>query len=322
MRQLLQSLKKRYPNDDKDKINHWVNCQYARKGVAMGMGVTLRDVDEYSVVNTVERAIDNLSLPFEDLYSSIKVVARINSTYSAFEPVIHVGFAVYQRIFIEAGMVINDLLFGFNADEVIYSGSQKHIEYTQGKRSNDSIEPKVENVFINYELPAIDIKGSLIIDAEEISAVKESGINNGLNGVNPYSDDEWLSIAAALVFKRLMSDANFTAIVKVFPQSTVTYVKDIIALSEECYGKVKGDDDDNLVYSSYGKVIARKFKRFNIMDKKKHEVAIVKEVVAAKKEVVLEETALNTNNSDSANKLTVMPVSIKERSNLASFSKF
>lgn len=303
MKPTINYLKNEYGNELHTKIANWVNIQYARSGFLHGQKISLRDCNEIDVLKTVERVKESVSLPFIYLLDGVAIAPRLNSTMSDFEVVAKISAGAFNHAFINAGFVIDDIVFAKQGDEVEYSGTQKHTAY---KLHNDDENAGISCAFMNFSIPSANVKGSVLLNAEEVAAERNSCVLNMFHGLDVFDQQEWEQNCAALLFKRLISESTFMAICKSIDPSHLTFIQDLIALSEEPYSKVV-DGQDNRVLNNYGKVIARKTFRFSALDRK-----ITKDSMYSN----------NVTPISPGKQLDVTPDSFESRTTLNGFSNF
>ena len=269
MKTTINYLRKTFGADHYNDIVNWVNTQYSRRAKQFDQSVSLADCNEFEVMSVVKNAVESLALSVDEVLSGISILPRINDSMSDFEVVCHVHAWLFNTAFSRAGMQVDDIVFAREGDDVAYSGSNKHIDYelTGGNHSSPII-----CAFMNFSFPANGTEGCVMLDKDEVAGVKDAAVEHMFNGLDILSDDEWLDAAVALMFKRLLSESTFTAIHKVLSKEVLNTLANMVAYSEAFFSSKKDDASpgDNKVYNDYGRVIARKFVRFNIVDIKKH----------------------------------------------------
>ncbi len=269
MKTTINYLRKTFGADDYNNIVNWVNAQYSRRGQQFGQSLSLADCNEFEVMSVVKNAVESLALSVDEVISGISILPRINDSMSDFEVVCHINAWLFKNAFTRAGMQVDEVVFARDGDDVAYSGTNKHITY---KAASDSKNSPIICAFMNFSFPANGVKGCVMLDKDEVEGVKDAAVEHMFNGLNILTEDEWLDAAVALMFKRLLSESTFTAIHKVLSKETLNTLANMVAYSEAFFSNKKSDESqgDSKVYNDYGRVIARKFVRFNIVDIKKH----------------------------------------------------
>jgi hypothetical protein len=278
MKAIIHYLAKYYGNKRYAAIVNWVNAQYSRSGELHGQMITLSDVNDFDVVGLLKNTVEILSVPFDTFIDGIQVLPRLNSTSSDFEPILKLNHKAFEKHYISAGLVINDMLIAYEGDEVKYSGNDQHITYSLSKKNEGKV---ILCGFINFSVPDSDVVGSLILTKDEIEGERVSGIANMFNGVDILSTNEWLSSSCALLLKRLLSETTSTSLLKTLKSEEVSYIRELIALSESFYdnGGSGNQKKESQYFSSYGRLIGRCYNRFSAMDKKVHSFNKVKDNV-------------------------------------------
>jgi len=314
MKTVIHYLSKYYGNNHYSEIVSWVNAQYARSGTVHGQPISLNDINDFEIVNTLKDAIEGLSLPFSTLVKGVSVIPRINSTGSDFEAILKLNHLAFLDHYTRAGLVIKDMMFAHEGDTVIYQGADQFIEYDIKDANQDN---KMLCGFINFTVVDTDIEGSILIGSEEIEGEKSSGIANMFNGGEFLSQEEWLSSSMALLLKRLLSEPSSTVLIRELNPEELSYVRELIVLSESFYNgnKVEGTQDSDY-YSDYGRLIGRTYRRFNALDKVKHKADTRVDNVTP---ISLAKTKKREEKNASG---SVVPNSFKERSTPSGFSSF
>lgn len=269
MKAVIHYLTKQYGNTHYNTIVSWVNSQYAKSGTIHGQQISLADVNDFEIVGLLKNTVELLSIPLGTLVTGMHLLPRVNSTGSNFEAILKLNHKAFEKHYVKAGMITNDIIFAHEGDDVQYSGGSEHIKYKLNPANED--KPVICG-FINYSVEDSDIIGSIIIAQDEIEGEKISGTANMFNGVDVLSDDDWLSSSCALLFKRLLSETNSTSLLKTLKSEEVSYIRELIALSESFYEYSSGNNQkrNDDFYSDYGRLIGRCYKRFNAVDKIVH----------------------------------------------------
>jgi hypothetical protein len=315
MKAVIHYLSKHYGNNNYTKLVHWVNTQYSRSGALHGQNISLADVNDFAIVEVLKKHVETLSLPLETLLNGLSILPRINSSGSDFEPVLKLNHKAFMLHFEAAGLIVDDIVFPRRGDKVEYTGSDYH---TKSKLYNKNSDNEVICGFINFSIDGY--QGSLILSNEEIEGEKASGIANLFNGVNTLSDEEWLSSACALLFKRLLSEATSSALLKKLKPEEVSYIRELIDLSEIFYedngNHSKGSN--NKYFNDFGRVIGQCYKRFGALDKKKHSQLERKDNVVP---ISLSKTKSGNNSATSKDEGSA-PKSYAQRTSINGFGKF
>jgi hypothetical protein len=269
MKTTINYLRKTFGADDYNNIVNWVNAQYSRRGTQFGQSVSLADCNEFEAMSVVKNAVESLALSVDEVLFGISILPRINDSMSDFEVVCHINAWLFKNAFTRAGMQVDEVIFAREGDDVAYSGTNKHITY---KSAGDNKNAPILCAFMNFSFPAHGVKGCVMLDKDEVEGVKDAAVEHMFNGLNILTENEWLDAAVALMFKRLLSESTFTTIHKVLSKDVLNSLASMVAYSEAFFSNKKSDESqgDSKVYNDYGRVIARKFFRFNIVDIKKH----------------------------------------------------
>lgn len=267
MKPTINYLKSEFGNQAHNQVVNWVNVQYSRGGELHGQTISLRDCAEMDVLKAVKHLRESVSLPLSSLLSGIYVAPRLNSSMSGFEVVTKVSAGCFQEAFNSAGIVIDAIEFAHEGDDVSYQGTAYHTGIKRQKQPDDNA--KVVCAFMNFTHTATGLVGSVLLNQEEIEQERNSCVLNMFHGLDVFSDAEWQQSCTALLFKRVISESSFTSLCRVLDGADLTYIQDLIALSEVFYSDSKSGQSDMVIRNDYGKIIARKFHRFNAMDRKK-----------------------------------------------------
>lgn len=313
MKAVILYLSKHFGNQHYQRIVHWTNLQYARIGNVSGQAISLNDVNEFMVVDILKTHLETLSLPLNTFLDGVHVLPRINSTGSDFEAVLKLNHKAFMYHYERAGLSVDDIVFAHKGDKVAYTGTDAHTGYKLNPLNKTQ---PIMCGFINFT--AGRNKGSILISQEEIEGEKSVGITNLFNGVDCLTYEEWLSSACALMFKRLLSDTSSTALLKHLKSEEVSYIRELISMSESFYEITDSSANNrpNKYISDYGRVIGHCFQRFSAMDKKLHSQAERRDNVVP---ISLSKTAKQAQSNDDGK---TMPLTYAERSGVTGFGNF
>ena len=252
MRDLIISLNTLLGSQYNKQINRWVSRQYSRQSICHREFIALKDVPEQDIILTVSSAISKL-------FRHCLVIPSVNHNMQKFTAVFEIKPSFYKQLLTSGKKIRIDAMSVVNKGDLFERyGQTKHITH---KANIGTTEPVY--CFINGTIVDSDEQFSLGFNQTELHAVGESTLEKKYNGVNPFTIEEWHDISFSALFLRLLDDDPFVLIHDSLKKEKLEKYRDAKTLSMT-YIK-KNEEDDSAVYSSYGRIIANKFNRFDAL---------------------------------------------------------
>jgi hypothetical protein len=259
MRELILNLNKLFGTQHTKDINRWVSVQYNRISLCNDEPITLKDVSTKEIVLTVSSAITKLSLTPHELFRHCLLVPSINKGLQKFSVVFEIKPSFYKQLLTSCKKIsINDMSIVKKGDLFERYGQTKHIKHEVSVGSNEPVYYFINGTIIDSGQPF-----SLGFNQSELEAVGEEAFEKKYNNANPFNIEEWQDIVFSALFLRLLDDDPAILIINALKQEKIERYRAAKKLCMDYYQK--SDEADDTVYASYGRVIAKKFNRFNAL---------------------------------------------------------
>ena len=237
-------------------INYFISEQFQRVSIADGVTISLKDVDEDKITRLIKSTIAQLNLSATEVLQSMIIVPYVSSHCSV-EPAIEFKSNIYESLLSNIAKVKTVLIR--EGDAYTFSGKNKHVLYKKGGGHDEIIGGFINGEFIKNNKPF-----SVLIKDEEWLQSMTTIIDNKYN-CTIVDDDDWeKAVMDGILFRRLSDEIAGTFLGESEPDKEIKF-----RLLQE-YGAEMFDsisDVGGKVYSSFGYVIGKTFRKFSIKDK-------------------------------------------------------
>ncbi|MDO6488057.1 hypothetical protein Q4503_10125 [Colwellia sp. 6_MG-2023] len=257
MRNLILTLNKLLGAQHNKEINRWVSGQYGRTSLYNNEMITLNDVCENEIILTVSDALSKLSLTPHHLFRYCMLLPSINKGLQKFTVVFEIKPGFYKQLLTSTKKIrIDDMSIVNKGDLFERYGQLKHIKHEANQDVNDPVYYFINGIVIDSEQPF-----SLGFNQTELQAVGESIFEKKYNNANPLNKDEWHDMIFSALFLRMLDDDPSLLIYDVLNEDKIDKLLAAKSWDKTYYNNAEEDTDT--IYSSYGRVIAKKSNRFN-----------------------------------------------------------
>lgn len=281
MRKLIQLLLNKYGSHLNSEINTLVTQWYNQSYQLFDLQVSLRDVEEQSLLNELEQAITGWDLSFEGL-GKICVIPSLdgnNTTISA--KVVALPALFYQKL---SGIGSFDSGFWFEADQVILRGEDHHISVVH----DEQIKSPVAGLFINGTLSTQEVF-SFHFNQTELEELFRFVNEDMFHGVAIQQLSLLNSVVESKIFYRMLdSDIGFL-IEQEWPE-LYRQLKTMVWSNEP----MQTSAQESAVFASWGGKIGIVYQAFDIKDRKEKELQSARPVL----NVVVDNTAKTVNSHE------------------------
>lgn len=264
MRNLILILNKLLGAQHNKEINRWVRSQYARVSLYINEVITLSDVSENEIILTVSDALSKLSLTPHDLFRHCMLLPSINNGLQKFTAVFEIKPGFYKQLLTSTKKIRIDNMSIVNKGDLFERyGQLKHIKHEANKGGNEPVYYFINGTVIDSKQPF-----SLGFNHTELQAVGESIFEKKYNNANPFNKDEWHDMIFSALFLRMLDDDPSLLIYDTLNEDKID--KLLAAKSWDRTYYDHSEEDIDTIYNSYGRVIAKKFNRFNAITARKN----------------------------------------------------
>lgn len=263
MRELILNLNKLLGTQYTKEINLWVSAQYGRVSLCNGESITLADVSEKEIVLTVSSAISTLFLTPHELFRHCLVIPSINKGAQKFTAIFEIKPGFYKQLLNSTKKIRIDAMSIVKKGDLFERyGQLKHIRHEVSVGSTEPVYYFINGTIIDSKQPF-----SLGFSQVELEAVGEEAFEKKYNNANPFNEEEWENVIFSALFLRLLVDDPSILIINALKEEKIEKYRAASKLDREYYQQSEAAEDT--VFSSYGRVIAKKFNRFNVLTARK-----------------------------------------------------
>lgn len=281
MRKILIELNNLYGAQHTRALTVWLNEQLIRRGIFDGGTITLQEVDETAIIATLKHLAASVPLNAAQLIEHVYLVPAMDTRQINFECVARFKASFYTLLITaDLQITINNLGVVREGDKIERVGYDQHIGHKPAK-NNDKCP--ITMVYINGTVKADKSPFSMHLSTEEIEGVYDSHVNKLFNGIDPYDTDMLPDVFLASMFNRLFDEDIFSVISRRMSDDALDAYAALKQFNGERYQQQHIESSN--VYSSFGKLVAKKKVRFTATEKleQKRHAPVTLQVIQGKK---------------------------------------
>jgi hypothetical protein len=282
MRKLIQFFNNRFGSQHNRTYNLLVSEWYSAIFTLNEIDVSLRDVSEDVVVSRLTDFIDSHDVTIDEL-QHVAVIPKLSA--NAFD--MDIKLIAKPLLLVNRLQPYLSLELGFwgEHDDVTIKGPMEHIGVVSGK-AGDTV-----GVYLNGTLEDGGLF-SFVLMGDELKEALNLGINAGLNGVR-VSDALMMDMMLNAVLKRMFdSDIGF----HLGDHVDVSLLQDMVQLRQD--NNEDGAGSTN-VYATWGQVIGKKLRLFDVSDRLTVERAEKEELSKTGKLKLISDNGVTKDDSES-----------------------
>lgn len=250
-----------YGQDNTQSLTMWLNGEYLRELKSENETITLFDVCEDKVVQTLKQLHEQVPMSATQVIDHVSVLPAITHNNLDTSAIIRISHAFYRYIFeVTDAVNIEGIDVVYDGDTFERYGYDRHVEHT--KNSDNGI---VIATYINATIVGCNQPFSVVLNQKELIEIRQSYTQKLFKGFTAFSEAEWADIFKTCIFERLLDEDVFSSVRRSLDQNALAVLFAIKNFHLKPFTDTS--EEETKIYSSYGKLIAIKKHRFTALDK-------------------------------------------------------
>lgn len=262
MHSVISMLTQQFGVNHHKSINQWLAVQLAKKGIYEGGFITLQDVNEKAITDELTRLFNTIPLTAKQFFNYVSILPVLSPDALQFEAIAHISADFYRMVITaKKAVTLSEQHFVRKGDVFETQGSDRHVQHSP-LTDNDAA---ITLAYLNGSIEG-DLAFSVLLNEDELNAVKTTHIDTFFGGINPFDDNQWRDVYLVALYRRLMDESVFLSLEPALGENQVGILEQLKNWHVERYDH--NAITDNKFYNRFGKVVATKTFKFNALERK------------------------------------------------------